>query len=232
MAKVIRKALLFLILFPVSVFGYHVLNFSKGSGYVFSAWDNTPVDFRVDGGDLGGDDGMAIVEEACQEWNSIDDVIDICGDLTPISQDITLSNFDSIVFFGDSKNDIVFDETGDILLDLLGIDGILGVGITQTNTSTGEIVDAVLIINGSIPSSKTADLLSTTVHEFGHVWGLAHTPIGGITTPSSFPAGLEPISPSAIPTMYPFNNPENDEYGRTLELDDIIPMKILYPENQ
>jgi len=100
-----------------------------------------------------------------------------------------------------------------------------------TNTNTGEITAALLILNGTIPSSPSGDLLATIIHEFGHCWGLAHIPIGGITTVDGT-AGLDPIEPSKIPTMFPGSIPINDIFGRTLEDDDkAAGISTLYPQN-
>lgn len=133
----------------------------------------------------------------------------------------------------DDINDVVFDNDEMILANIFGFgtnSGILGIGDTRVLVATGEILEATLIINGTIPSTPSADLLATTVHEFGHIWGLAHTPIGGINTNSAFPVGLEPIDPSDIPTMFPFALPVSDAFGRTLEHDDEAIIKLQYPE--
>ena len=230
--------LLFLfLLFPTLVFSYHVL--STGSqGNIFIVWNTTPVNFRVDGGTLGGENGIPLIQDACDEWNDIEEVVDICGNLTSFGEDITLDNFSDVIRIdgsiislppNDGVNDIVFDETGEILSALGFGSTTLGVGITVS--SSGSIIDSVLIINGSVPSTPAADLLSTVVHEFGHIWGLAHTPVGGINSSFSSPNGLDPMSASSIPTMFFSSNPENDQFGRDLEFDDIAVMKIRYPEN-
>jgi hypothetical protein len=221
-------ALVFVFMYiPGLVFAYHVLNNSSGGGFVFIKWDNLPVNFRVDGGTLQGGDGIAIIEGACNQWNGVPTARGLCGALTVLPMDITAANFDALPLQDDTI--IIFDETGDILSSLGFSANTLGLGITFSNTTTGEITDALLILNGSIPSSKTADLLSTAVHELGHVWGLAHTAVGGINSANTTP-GLEAINPSAIPTMFPFNIPVNDAFGRTLEEDDLAGISVLYPQ--
>ena len=218
------------VLSPVNAFSYHVLNDISGNSVQFNYWTKLPITFRIDGGTLDGGDGVALFLDACDEWNKIQGVKNICGSWTQIDQDITSSNFNDLTDLSDGVVDIVFDETGQILSSLGLSSTTLGVGITSIN-SAGIITDGILVLNGSRPSSKTADILATAVHELGHIWGLAHTPIGAIvSTNNTSNFGLDPIQPSAIPTMYPFTNPENDEYGRTLEPDDIAGMKILYPE--
>lgn len=206
-------------------YSYHILNNTSGSSFVFHFLPSLFVDFRVDGGTLGGGNGLLIVQDACDEWNGLPNIADFCGDLNQSSTDITLANFDTEINIGDGINDIVFDEDGSILADL-GIPGALGIGLTSTNSS-GAITDILIIINGSISSSPAADLLATLIHEMGHTWGLAHSVIGGINTARGTP-GLDPISPVGIPTMYPFNIPTNDEFGRTLETDDLAAASVLY----
>ena len=207
---------------------YHTLNKPSGANnYVFFNLSSMPVDFRIDGGTLGGGNGLPTVEEACAEWDGLAGIENFCGTLTQGGTDITEANFNALIQVGDGINDIVFDEDGSILSNLFLLPpGVLGIGLTTTNAA-GTITDILIIINGSIPSSPIADLLATVIHEMGHVWGLAHTPIGGINT-VDIPGGLDPIEPVGIPTMYPFNLPADDALGRTLETDDLASAFLLY----
>lgn len=198
---------------------YHNLNNIFESTFLFRSLPGMPVNFEVDGGTLGGGNGLAIVQDACDEWDGLPNVPNFCGNLNQLETDITSSNFDSIVPQNDGVNTIVFDENGSILADL-GVPGVLGLGLTTFNTASGLITDITILINGSIPSSASADLLATVIHEMGHTWGFAHVPIGGINTTNSVD-GFDRITPSAIPTMYPFAIPQDDRFGRTLENDDL-----------
>lgn len=207
-------------------YSYHILNNIFEDTFVFRSLPGLPVDFRVDGGTLGGGDGLAIVEDACSEWDSLPGIGNFCGELNQMETDITSSNFNSVIGVNDGINDIVFDEDGSILANL-GVPGVLGLGFTTFNTATGLIVDIRIIINGSIPSSAAADLLATVIHEMGHTWGLAHVPIGGITTVNST-TGFDRISPAGIPTMFPFAIPQDDRLGRSLESDDLASALLLY----
>ena len=207
-------------------YSYHILNNVFESTFLFRTLPGLPVDFRIDGGTLGGENGLAIVEDACVEWDSLPSIANFCGDLDQLEIDITSSNFDSVVKNNDGINDIIFDEDGSILSDL-GVPGVLGLGFTTFNTSTGQITDIRIIINGSIPSSPFSDLLATVIHEMGHTWGLAHVPIGGINTTNSV-NGFDRISPAGIPTMYPFAIPQDDRFGRSLESDDHGSVLLLY----
>lgn len=204
---------------------YHTLTNFTGSGFNFRFLPNMPVDFRVDAGTLDGENGFTVVEDACEEWDSLSNIGDFCGNLNLSASDITSANFETLVLATDGINDIIFDEDGSIF-PLVGAPGALGIGITTTNAS-GAITDITIIINGTKSNPPVVDLLSTLIHEMGHGWGLAHTPIGGINTVSST-TGLDPISPSGIPTMYPFNIPTDDALGRTLEQDDLGSALLLY----
>ena len=216
---------LFFVLTPCIVYAYHSLLEDSGSSFVSQKRFDLPVDFRVDsGGDIN------IVEDACDEWNDVDDLQDLCGALNASGMDIDEGNYSDEVSGMDGINDFVFDDTGMILSAEGFSPNVLGVSLNTFIVSTGEIVESTVILNTSIPPSTSFDPLSTTVHELGHAWGLAHVPTGGINTSSVFPSGLDPISPSAVPTMFPTSIPTNDSLGRTLELDDIASITTLYLE--
>ena len=213
-------------------YSYHVLNSSSGSTFVFEFLPSMPVDFNIDGGTLGGGNGLPFIQRACDEWDSLPDIGDFCGNLNQIGTDITSENFDTIVNFlsSDGVHYVVFDDDGLILSDLgLNPNITLGFGFTLNNSS-GAITDITIILNGTIPQSSTFDYEGLTVHEMGHTWGLAHTPIGGINTVNST-AGLDPISEVGIPTMFPFAFPTNDQFSRSLEPDDFASALLLYGPN-
>ncbi len=210
------------------VYSYHTLNNPVGNSYVFDFLPDMPVDFIVDSGTLRGQDGFPVVQSACEIWNNVENIDDFCGNLQLSNVDIDISNYDDEVSETDNINNIVFDETGEILQSMMFSPTLtFGVGL-NTNDNTGAITDIIIIINGSNLVSFSGDLVATTVHEMGHGWGLAHTAIGGINTLTFNSIGLDPISPTAIPTMAPFNNPVNDAFGRTLETDDIGSALLLY----
>jgi hypothetical protein len=197
--------------------------------FVFARWENTPVDFRVDPGTLGGGNGMTIIQQACSAWNSINNAPDICGSLTTGTTDITGSNFESIARPDDGINDVVFDEDGSIISSLGGSpDSILGFGGFFRATASGEILDAFIVLNGK---TTQADFLATATHEVGHTWGIGHTAVGMINDFVDDP-GLDPVDISRLPTMYPFSNPLNDNLGRSLEPDDIAAFITRYGTDQ
>lgn len=215
---------------PSIVFGYHILNSRKSSGnFVFLKWRDVPVNLSLDPGTLGGVDGRNIIEEACDAWNNVPTAVRLCGNFSILSEDITVENYESLISTDEGDIDVIFDETGEILEDLgLSPSSTLGVASVTSNGANGEIQNVLLVLNGSLQSNSASDLLSTTIHEMGHGWGLAHIPIGGINSASLTP-GLERIDPIGIPTMYPFSIPTNDALGRTLELDDRIGISVRYP---
>lgn len=220
--------LMFFLLAP-NAHPYHFLNHISGSNVIFRSWKDVPVEFRVDGGTLAGGDGYAVFLDACDVWNSIEGVFNICGNSVQLDVDITASNFDDIVSFTDGIVYIVFDETGEILSSLGLPPNAVGVTLGVFISSTGEIVDGAVILNGTYESGANVDHLATAVHELGHIWGLAHIPTGGVSQPFGN-QGLDPISFSAIPVMYPFTNPVDDRTGRELKTDDKAAMRILYPQ--
>jgi hypothetical protein len=230
--KLITASLIAVYFLPCLAFGYHMLNHRNSSGnFVFLKWSNTPVNLRLDPGTLGGGDGKEIVQQACDTWNNVPTADRLCGNFSTLSEDITVENYESVISDKVSDIDVIFDETGEILADMgFSPTSTLGVSSVTSNGTNGEIQNVLLVLNGSLQSTLASDLLSTTIHEMGHGWGLAHIPIGGINSVNVTP-GLEPIDPEAIPTMYPFNIPTNDTFGRTLELDDKIGISVRYPSN-
>ena len=225
--------LCFLILIPSDViFPYHILNQQTPSlNFVFLRWDATPINLRVDLGTLGGEDGRTFIEEACDVWNSVPNTIQLCGTLSNFSEDITVDNFESMTSANGGNIDVIFDETGEVLSQLgLSPNSILGLALVSSNRNNGEIGGVLFVLNGKIVSNSNSDLLSTAIHEMGHSWGLAHTPIGGINNSNNV-SGLDPIDTSTIPSMFPFKIPDDDAFGRTLEIDDRIGISIRYPSN-
>jgi hypothetical protein len=193
--------------------------------FVFARWENIPVDFRIDPGTLGGGNGMTIIQQACSIWNSINKAPDICGSLTTGATDITGSNFDSIARPDDGINDIIFDEDGSIISSMgADPDITLGIGGFFQATTSGEILDGFIVLNGTTPQG---DFLATAIHELGHAWGIGHTAVGMINDFFS-DQGLDPIDIARLPTMYPLSNPLDDTFGRTLEPDDIAAFITLY----
>lgn len=230
--RIVSISILIFVFIPNLIFAHHTLNEETPSGdFVFLKLFDVPINFRLDPGTLGGGDGNTVVETSCDVWNNVPNTLQLCGDFSTLSEDVTVDNFSSIISAIDGNHDVVFDETGEII-DMLGLSSsnTIGISLLTRDAVTGEIIDVTLVLNGSLQSGAGADLLSTTIHEMGHGWGLAHTVVGGINT-ASITVGLEPIDPIRIPTMFPFNIPIDDAFGDTLEIDDEIGIAGMYPSN-
>ena len=230
--RIVTASLIAIYFLPSLVFGYNILNNQNSpDNFVFLKWKNIPVNLRLDPGTLGGADGREIVEEACDTWNNVPTADRLCGNFSTFPEDVTVDNYGSLPPTNDGVIDVIFDETGEILADMmLSPNSILGVAFITSSSATGEILNVLLVLNGSLQSSLASDLLSTAIHEMGHGWGMAHIPIGGINSSNPTP-GLEPIDPVGIPTMYPFPIPTDDRLGRTLENDDEVGISVRYPVN-
>lgn len=215
------------------------------SAIQFKHWDSLPLAVLVDGGKLGDADGVELVREAIRAWNQVPKARQVFHeDLTVAEMDFNVTN--AGVDYGrafvpggvpDGIVEVVFDQDGALLEAMFGdVSMVLGVGVTLFNEATGEILDGMLVLNGAISSTITADHLSTAVHEFGHILGLAHTTVGAQNTAfeellGKTVVGLAPINPSHVPTMWWSSIFPDDRYGRTLEWDDQLGLVELYPES-
>ena len=103
---------------------------------------------------------------ALDTWDNVPPARRLGGDLYVYSDgqggviDFTPDNFGiDYGIIGDGINEIVFDEDG-LILELLGLDpaGVAGIGITVEDSANQEIIDAMLILNGTFPSSTPLDL--------------------------------------------------------------------------
>lgn len=181
-------------------------------------WNILPVQVIVDGGTLFGQgNGFSLVQQAVSIWNSVDGVPVLLADPIRASFDYTQSN---IIQWGisDGVIRVIFDEGG-LVLSSNGYDptsGLLGVGMTKPDIN-GFAESGVVVINGHSSVSGSAGLLGVIVHEFGHVLGLTHTPIGF--------GGFNPPPQSSTPTMYPF---AGNYDAATLEVDDTAGIRAIY----
>ncbi|KAF0191534.1 MAG: hypothetical protein FD165_1868 [Gammaproteobacteria bacterium] len=203
---------------PAAGMGYG--QFDAALDGIASRWQTLPVEVIVDGGTLfGNSNGLALVQQAVDAWNSVDGVPQLM--LRPPAQsadDFALANFASWDV-DDGKIRVVFDEGGEIF-SAVGLDpagGVLGLGSTTAAVSTGAALGGIVLINGHASVSGSGDLLGTIVHEFGHVLGLTHTPVGF--------GGLAPLPNSKRPTMYPFSTGFD---AGTLEPDDAAGIRAIY----
>jgi Matrixin len=111
------------------------------------------------------------------------------------------------------------------LADVLGATGVV------LDEETGEILDADIFFNGSIPWSTAAngeagrfDLESVAVHEIGHLFGLNHSGLGNIATRAG---GFKVIDAESV--MFPVAFEAGTIDGRRLKADDIAGISQLYP---
>lgn len=203
---------------PAAGFGYG--QFDAVLDGLASKWHALPVPVVVDGGTLYGENnGLALVQQAVDVWNAVDGVPQLLvRPLAVNADDFTLANF-AAWDVADGSIRVVFDESGEIL-SAIGLDpagGVLGLGSTTADVSSGAALGGVVLINGHDSVGGAADLLGTLVHELGHVLGLTHTPVGF--------GGLGPLPDSERPTMYPFATGFD---GATLEPDDEAGIRAIY----
>lgn len=227
-------------------YGYHFFEATNG-GCRWATIGAGNVDFLVDGSSTAaiGTALLAEVTEARDAWNNIGTAQNVLGNFTQAAVDYTDTNFGTDWGMGhrgtaaDAQNEVVLDETGDILRNVFGLDpsSINGFGpsVRQVSGSTCTITDAFNLLNGT---RTDFDRRSTTVHEFGHIQGLAHSSVGefnsrnnaaSLGTYASPSAALEPIDIASVPTMHPFSNGTGTN-RRTPEQDDIAGLSELYPE--
>ncbi len=183
-----------------------------------SHWANLPIPVIVDGGTLfGQSNGLALVQQAVEVWNTVSGIPQLFATPTLSAIDFNLPNM-TTWDVTDASVRVVFDEGGTIT-SYLGMDptgGLLGVGYGFPDEVTGTAVEGVMLINGHPAAANAGDLVGTIVHEFGHILGLTHTPVGF--------GGLEPLPNAARPTMYPFAT----GFGSTLEADDEAGIRAIY----
>lgn len=181
-------------------------------------WSILPVQVIVDAGTLfGKTNGFTLIQQAVGVWNSVKGVPTLLA--APVTSSFDYDNSNASLWnIQDGVIRVIFDEGGAILSSN-GMDptsGLLGIGLTIPDTS-GFSVGGLVVINGHPSANGLGDLLGTIIHEFGHVLGLTHTPVGF--------GGLSPPPLSAIPTMYPF---AGNFDMKTLELDDILGIRAIY----
>ncbi len=165
--------------------------------------------------------------------------------------DITVDNYWDHVFDVDGKTVVIFDDTGEIIADLMGEDNVdYVVGLSQPlewDDSGLHITEGFAIFNGRLLSngvlsadSDRAERLfkGTILHELGHLLNMDHGQVNfdlaancdrdrECTPDSSDIWSCECTGAQYIPTMYP--NLVTARQGYDLHRDDIVAVSWIYP---
>lgn len=125
------------------------------------------------------------------------------------------SNTSSTASAGDGQLELFWLENTETTGDGLNLAGALALTRYQLIPATGEITDAATVFNGSRyrwavdGRADAVDIQDVATHEIGHIIGLSHSPIGGMT-------------------MYP-RTIAGRTHNRILGSDDIIAASVAYP---
>jgi hypothetical protein len=212
----------------VSVSAYHFFYIQNGSSYLIARWTTSSVPVVVDNGPT---DFLASAQTAINTWNNVSTAKDVFGTVTRASGDFTAANFETAWgIMGDGKVEIVIDEDGSIIKQILKADtGILNgkaIFLKEVVGAQGVISDGYVVVNFS---RSNFDRLSTLIHELGHLQGLAHSSVGMHNSGTFATEALDRINLSSVPTMHPFSV-GTSTIRQTLEPDDIAAISELYPE--
>jgi hypothetical protein len=211
------------------------------------------VKYRIDKGVLGDFDNATLqnsVNQVLSTWENVSSLdFSLDGDGL-IPSDVDETNYNSILFSDGplGYSPIIFDDSGQILIDVLGAgseNDILGFATArffsvQNNQITG-IVESQSLINGYLYKLSNrpdvADLntllnefKSTILHEFAHMVGLDHSQGGQIDEYEKFALGES--SPDLNLNTFPIMFPISANPTLNLQRDDISSINIAYPRNQ
>lgn len=211
-------------------------------------WANN-ANFIVDGSSNAALRDALLVEvlQARDAWNNIPTARDIFGSFNAQTLNYDETNLGAAWGIGaqtegpasDGRNEIVLDETGNILRRL-GLDPatVNGYSSYRLELIGGAcvITDAYYVVNGT---RGDFDRISTAVHELGHILGLAHSSIGQVNSrnntafsgaASSSPTAAQHVTDiSNVPAMHPFADGTGVS-RRTPKADDVAGLTELYPE--
>jgi len=194
-------------------------------------WKSLPVSYSVDLGPLGiynNEDATQLADDSFAVWFDVS-----TADFTAVKDgqlpvDVTAANYALYLGrFNDGINPVVFDSNGQIIEALYGGGSssyILGYTQTAYIPILRAFAEAEIVINGLPTTGYTLlEIMSTVVHELGHLTGLDHTQINrNLVSPSGNPADTV-----YVPTMYPFAT-QNDEPLAELNPDDTAGLTLLY----
>jgi hypothetical protein len=153
--------------------------------------------------------------------------------------DVDLTNYEDHVYTSTGPTVVIFDDTGDIIADLVGEEnrnGVVGLSQPIASDAAGlRITKGVAIFNGLLldngvladTSSAAAALFKgTIVHELGHLLNLDHSQVNFDVAQACVRNGVCDNA-HVIPTMYPeLLTPMQGQY---LTRDDKVTISWIYP---
>lgn len=153
--------------------------------------------------------------------------------------DVDLSNYEDHVYTSTGPTVVIFDDTGDIIADLVGEENRNGVvGLSQPIASDAAglritkgvaIFNGLLLDNGVLASTSSASealFKGTILHELGHLLNLDHSQVNFDVAQACVRNGTCENA-HVIPTMYPeLLTPLQGEY---LTRDDKVTISWIYP---
>jgi hypothetical protein len=155
--------------------------------------------------------------------------------------DIDITNYGDYVYTTDGPSIVIFDDTGDIIADLMteqNRENVVGLSQPIASDASGlhitkgvAIFNGLLLDNGVLAStqSASADLFKATIlHELGHLLNLDHSQVNFDVAKACVRNGVCENS-HVIPTMYPeLLTPMQGAY---LNRDDKVTISWIYPSD-
>jgi hypothetical protein len=152
--------------------------------------------------------------------------------------DVDLSNYEDHIYTSTGPTVVIFDDTGDIIADLMGEEnrnGVVGLSQPIASDASGlRITKGVAIFNGllldngvlaSTASASEALFKGTILHELGHLLNLDHSQVNFDVAQMCVRNGTCENA-NVIPTMYPeLLTPMQGEY---LTRDDKVTISWIY----
>jgi hypothetical protein len=203
---------------------YKLIEYTNEAGqlkHLFWGTENLPVPwffYNVPPDDFSVDTAIASTQAAFDTWEAVETA-------SIAFRFAGQTNAEPFVFF-DALNTLGF-----ITDPSLQGTGILGATNFIIFTFTGEIAESDIFFNADVPWSASPngeagrfDYQSTVTHEIGHFLGLDHSGLGFM---ESRPQRFVLLEGSAV--MFPFAYPAGSTTARTLTLDDVIGVSLIYP---
>ncbi len=188
--------------------------------------------FRLDQGRLGPLSNFranAVMTNAFLKWNRVaNSTIKLDRSSRSLPSDVTSSNYNQIInSLSQDTNAIIYDDDGGIIELKMGSgarEHVLGLATTYSRGS--EIVRGEAIFNGYFFEDHNLsedEILSTILHEVGHLCGLDHTQHSRHLANNRIDTDDHYVS-----TMYPTST-DNDGLRKELSFDDQLAISNLYP---